>query len=173
MTDESFFQDLFGDPADDPLLDEELDDEGLDDEGLDDEGLESDRPQKQSEEDNAILSGLAGAGTTDESQPAPNDTDGGSADHPRQTQGRSSQGSQEEHSSELTITVTPSRGNVDKVNRRIEGRWRLADVAVDWVDGSDGETLPERGRHLGEDEPVARVVISLQRADDGSLFDFQ
>lgn len=162
MTDESFFQNLFGDPADDPLLGEELNDEGL----------ENDRLQKRSEEDDDIPSGLTGAGTMSESQPVSNDTGGGSADRLSQTQGESSQGLQGGHPSEVTITVTPGRGNLDKVNRRIDSGWRLADVAVDWVKGSDRETLLERRRHLGEDELVVRVVILLQRADNGTLFDF-
>lgn len=146
MDNRNFFGEVFGDPANDPLLEGE--------EPEDDESEETAEPSWVSETEATVQDDTASdAGRSWGNRRASN----------------SREGTNEGNGvpSEKTITVELGSGKrLEEVNRSLKKGWRLIYVCLDEKDHPD-----EKKHASGTDSSSKKVLLTLRREEAGSLFD--
>jgi hypothetical protein len=148
MANESFFEDVFGDPADDPLLESEKSEEGAG-------GPEGDDTEGGSP---------SWAGRDDVGGSSPADRGSGADGDSRKDEGS---GAEQGSPTEKTIAVEVGQTEgLEEVNRSLEGGWRLIYICLE-KGGKAGGKHVRRSKASGK-----RVLMTLRREEATSLFDF-
>jgi hypothetical protein len=146
MDNQNFFGEVFGDPANDPLLEgEELED---------DESEEAAEPSWVSETKRTVQDD-----TASDSSPS-----WGKRRAPNSREKKTDEGGAP---SEKTITVELGSGkSLEEVNRSLKGGWRLIYICLDEKDRSG-----EKKYDSGTGSSSKKVLLTLRREEAGSLFD--
>jgi hypothetical protein len=158
MANESFFEDIFGDPADDPLLESGDAEEG--EGGREGKETGRDRPEEPS-----------GPSWTSRSEDAHQDDLASEAGRftngPRSSGAGGAAGDEESPPTEKTVAVEVGQTEgLEEVNRSLEGGWRLISVCLEKGEKAGGKHL-RRSQASGK-----RVLMTLRREGATSLFDF-
>jgi hypothetical protein len=156
MADENFFDDVFGDPAEDPLL------QG---------GKPETREPRSKDSENDEPEDSSRPSWTREAQrtPGASESSQNPASNPASSAKSQAEGQEEEGPpSEKTVAVeVGTKNGLQEVNRHLKRGWRLIYVCLD-ERSSSGEV----GRPEELSQPSRTVLMTLRREQASTLFDF-